>query len=182
MASYFFSLPDVYFGENAIQTLRRLNHKKVAIVTDSFMVSSGKTRDLINEMPQACVSIFSEVKPDPSVEILHAGAAQFKSFKPQVIIALGGGSALDAAKGIKVTLEEFLPGHAIELIAIPTTSGSGSEVTSYAIISDPQNGRKYPLIADELIPDCAILDPNLVLSVPRQVAVDTGMDVLTHAI
>lgn len=115
MASYFFSLPDVYFGENAIQTLRRLNHKKVAIVTDSFMVSSGKTRDLINEMPQACVSIFSEVKPDPSVEILHAGAAQFKSFKPQVIIALGGGSALDAAKGIKVTLEEFLPGHAIEL-------------------------------------------------------------------
>ena len=104
MASYFFSLPDVYFGENAIQTLRRLNHKKVAIVTDSFMVSSGKTRDLINEMPQACVSIFSEVKPDPSVEILHAGAAQFKRFKPEVIIALGGGSALDAAKGIKVTL------------------------------------------------------------------------------
>lgn len=182
MASYFFSLPDVYFGENAIQTLRRLNHKKVAIVTDSFMVSSGKTRDLINEMPQACVSIFSEVKPDPSVEILHAGAAQFKRFKPEVIIALGGGSALDAAKGIKVTLEEFLPGHAIELIAIPTTSGSGSEVTAYAIISDPQNGRKYPLIADELFPDCAILDPNLVLSVPRQVAVDTGMDVLTHAI
>ncbi|WP_434640392.1 1-propanol dehydrogenase PduQ [Klebsiella sp. I138] len=182
MASYFFSLPDVYFGEDAIHTLRRLNHKNVAIVTDNFMVTSGKTRYLINEMPQASVSIFSDVTPDPSVEILHAGATQFKSFKPDVIIALGGGSSLDAAKGIKVTLEEYLPGHTIELIAIPTTSGSGSEVTSYAIISDPQNGRKYPLIADELIPDCAILDPNLVLSVPRQVAVDTGMDVLTHAI
>ncbi len=76
MASHFFSLPDVYFGENAIQTLRRLNHKKVAIVTDSFMVSSGKTRDLINEMPQACVSIFSEVKPDPIVEI----ASSFRQF------------------------------------------------------------------------------------------------------
>lgn len=182
MASYFFSLPDIYFGDDAIHTLQRLNHKNVAIVTDSFMVTSGKTRYLINEMPQASVSIFSDVKPDPSVEILQAGATQFKSFKPDVIIALGGGSSLDAAKGIKVTLEEYLPGHAIELIAIPTTSGSGSEVTAYAIISDPQNGRKYPLIAEALVPDCAILDPNLVLSVPRQVAVDTGMDVLTHAI
>ncbi|WES67409.1 1-propanol dehydrogenase PduQ [Superficieibacter sp. HKU1] len=182
MASYFFSIPDVYFGEDAIGTLRRLNHKKVAIVTDNFMATSGKTRYLINEMPQASVSIFSDVTPDPSIDILHAGASQFKSMKPDAIIALGGGSSLDAAKGIKVTLEEYYPQHAIELIAIPTTSGSGSEVTSYAIISDPDNGRKYPLIDDKLVPDCAILDPHLVLSVPRQVAVDTGMDVLTHAI
>lgn len=182
MASSFFSIPDVYFGEEAIHTLRRLNHHKVGIVTDSFMATSGKTRYLINEMPQACVSIFSDVKPDPGVEVLQAGAAKFKTFRPDVLIALGGGSSLDAAKGIKVTLEEYFPGHTIELIAIPTTSGSGSEVTSYAIISDPQNGRKYPLIADELVPDCAILDPHLVLSVPLPVAVDTGMDVLTHAI
>lgn len=182
MASYFFSIPKVYFGEDAIKALRQLDHKKVGIVTDSFMATSGKARYLISEMPQASVSIFSDVKPDPSVEILQAGAAQFKAFKPDVIIALGGGSSLDAAKGIKATLEEYFPGHAIVLIAIPTTSGSGSEVTSYAIISDPQNGRKYPLIAEELVPDYAILDPHLVLSVPRQVAVDTGMDVLTHAI
>lgn len=182
MASSFFSIPKVYFGEDAIGMLRRLNHKKVGIVTDAFMASSGKTRYLINEMPLASVSIFSDVKPDPDIEILQAGAAQFKQFKPDVIIALGGGSSLDAAKGIKVTLEEYFSSQAIELIAIPTTSGSGSEVTAYAIISDPQNGRKYPLIADELVPDYAILDPNLVLSVPRNVAVDTGMDVLTHAI
>jgi 1-propanol dehydrogenase len=182
MASYLFSIPKVYFGEEAIKALRQLDHKKVGIVTDSFMETSGKTRYLINEIPQASVSIFSDVKPDPSVEILQAGAAQFKTFKPDAIIALGGGSSLDAAKGIKVTLEEHFPGHPITLIAIPTTSGSGSEVTSYAIISDPKNGRKYPLIAEELVPDYAILDPHLVLSVPRQVAVDTGMDVLTHAI
>jgi alcohol dehydrogenase class IV len=182
MASYLFSIPKVYFGEDAIKALHQLDHKKVGIVTDSFMASSGKTSYLINEMSLASVSIFSEVKPDPSVEILQAGAAQFKTFKPDAIIALGGGSSLDAAKGIKVTLEEYFPGHAIALIAIPTTSGSGSEVTAYAIISDPKNGRKYPLIADELVPDYAILDPHLVLSVPRQVAVDTGMDVLTHAI
>ena len=98
------------------------------------------------------------------------------------IIALGGGSSLDAAKGIKVTLEEYFGDHQIDLIAIPTTSGSGSEVTSYAIISDPQNGRKYPLISGQLVPEIAILDPNLVLTAPRHVAVDTGMDVLTHAI
>lgn len=182
MTSYFFSIPKVYFGEGALKALRQLDNKKVGIVTDSFMATSGKTRDLINEMPQAAVSIFSDVTPDPSIEILQAGAAQFKAFKPDVIIALGGGSSLDAAKGIKVTLEEHFPGHEITLIAIPTTSGSGSEVTAYAIISDPKNGRKYPLIAEELVPDYAILDPRLVLSVPRQVAVDTGMDVLTHAI
>lgn len=182
MASALFSVPKICFGPQAISALQRLNHKKVGIVTDAFMVQSGKTRDLINEMPQATVSIFSDVKPDPNVDVLCAGAAHFLAFRPEVIIALGGGSALDAAKGIKVTLTESLPDHAIELIAIPTTSGSGSEVTAYAIISDPQNGRKYPLIADALVPDYAILDPNLVLSVPRQVTVDTGMDVLTHAI
>ncbi|RLR18468.1 iron-containing alcohol dehydrogenase, partial [Sodalis-like symbiont of Bactericera trigonica] len=178
----FFSILKVYFGEDAIKALGQLDHKKVGIVTDSFMATSGKTHYLISEMLQASVFIYSDVKPDPSVEILQAGAAQFRALKPDVIIALIGGSSLDAAKGIKATLKEYFPGHAIDLIAIPTTSGSGSEVTYYAIISDPQNGRKYPLIAEELVPDYAILDPHLVLSVPRQVAVDTGMDVLTHAI
>ncbi|HFM2316822.1 TPA: propanediol utilization system alcohol dehydrogenase GrpA, partial [Escherichia coli] len=152
------------------------------IVTDDFMMSSGKTRYLISHMPEASVCIFGEVTPDPDIDILTSGAARFKAFKPDVIIALGGGSSLDAAKGIKVTLEEYFGDHQIDLIAIPTTSGSGSEVTSYAIISDPQNGRKYPLISGQLVPEIAILDPNLVLTAPRHVAVDTGMDVLTHAI
>lgn len=145
------------------------------------MVSSGKTLYLINHMLQAAVCIFGEVKPDSDIDILTAGAACFKAFIPDVIIALGGGSSLDAAKGIKVTLEEYFADHHIDLIAIPTTSGSGSEVTSYVIISDPQNGRKYPLISERLAPDIAILDPNLVLTVPHPLAVDTGMDVLTHA-
>jgi alcohol dehydrogenase class IV len=182
MASYVFSCPKIYFGEEAVTSLKVFNNKKVAIVTDEFMLSSGKTRYLIEVMPHASVSIFGDVKPDPDIDILKAGAEKFKAFKPDVIIALGGGSSLDAAKGIKVTLEEYYRTHVIELIAIPTTSGSGSEVTSYAIISDPQNGRKYPLVAHELVPDAAILDPHLVLSVPLHVAVDTGMDVLTHAI
>jgi alcohol dehydrogenase class IV len=182
MASHYFSCPKIYFGEEAISALSALNNKKIAIVTDEFMVSSGKTRYLIEVMPQASISIFSEVKPDPNIDVLKVGAEKFKAFKPDAIIALGGGSSLDAAKGIKVTLEEHYRTHPIELIAVPTTSGSGSEVTSYAIISDPQGGRKYPLVDQALVPDTAILDPYLVLSVPRHVAVDTGMDVLTHAI
>jgi len=182
MLSSFFSVPDVYFGENSIASLERLNSKKVGIVTDDFMVSSGKTRYLIKAMHNASVVIFSGVKPDPSRAILEAGAEKFKYFKPDVIIGLGGGSSQDAAKGIKVTLEAYYVDHNIELIAVPTTSGSGSEVTSYVVISDQKSGRKYPLVSPDLVADTAILDPELVLSVPRHIAVDTGMDVLTHAI
>ncbi len=182
MSSSFFSIPDVYFGKDAITSLGRFNSKKVGIVTDEFMVSSGKTRYLIQAMPNASVVIYGDVKSDPDRRILEAGAEQFKDFNPDVIIALGGGSSQDAAKGIKVTLEEYYGDHRIELVAIPTTSGSGSEVTSYAVISDPDNGKKYPLVAPALEADTAILDPQLVLSVPRHVAADTGMDVLTHAI
>ncbi|MBU9810806.1 iron-containing alcohol dehydrogenase [Rahnella sp. SL6] len=187
MASEFFSSPRVYFGNGSVNVLSRLNNKKVAIVTDEFMLTSGRTAYVTDQMPQATVSIYGKVRPDPGTDILLEGAAQFKAFRPDVIIALGGGSSLDAAKGIRVTLEDHYQqtggqSKSIELIAIPTTSGSGSEVTSYAIISDPQNGRKYPLVSQALVPDTAILDSELVLSVPRHIAVDTGMDVLTHAI
>lgn len=182
MASYFFSSPRVYFGDGAITVLSRLNNMRVAIVTDEFMVTSGKVAYLTEQMAQASVSVYDKVRPDPCTDILQQGAAQFKAFRPEVIIALGGGSALDAAKGIKATLEDYYQQNNIQLIAIPTTSGSGSEVTSYAIISDPINGRKYPLVSQALVPDTAILDPKLVLSVPRHIAVDTGMDVMTHAI
>lgn len=148
-----FAMPHVYFGDTAMEALRTYNHKTVAIVTDDFMATSCKTDYLAGFMPQACVSIFSGVKPAPDVNVLHAGAAAFKTLQPDVIIALGGGSSLEAAKGIKITLAALYPEHPIVLVAIPTTSGSGSEVTTYAVISDLEHGQKYPRVSDRLQPD-----------------------------
>ncbi|MEZ0583819.1 1-propanol dehydrogenase PduQ [Erwinia sp. STN24] len=177
-----FSVPNIYHGENALAALSQLGLKKVAIVTDEFMLSSGKVNQLIALMPQASIIIYSEVKADPTTALLQAGAEKCKVFRPDTIIALGGGSALDAAKGIKATLEEYDPLYHIRLIAVPTTSGSGSEATTYAVFSDPYSGSKYPLVSAALLPDITLLDARLVASVPASVTADTGMDVLTHAV
>ncbi|WP_159566647.1 1-propanol dehydrogenase PduQ [Budvicia diplopodorum] len=182
MTKQFYVKPKVYTGTDSLSLLEQYHNKRVGIVTDSFMASSGMTDRVQQRLSSCSVKIFSDVKPDPSVDILVQGAGYFQSFRPEVIIALGGGSSLDAAKGILVTLQDLIPDQKILLIAIPTTSGSGSEVTSYAVISEPESGRKYPLVSDQLLPDIAILDASLVLSVPRSVSIDTGMDVITHAI
>lgn len=177
-----FSVPAIHYGDNALLSLSQLNLQKVAIVTDDFMLSSGKVSQLIAALPQAVVALFSEVKADPDTAVMRAGAEKFKAFQPDAIVALGGGSSLDAAKGIRATLQEYDPARQIKLIAIPTTSGSGSEVTAYAVISDPDSGGKHPLVSSALLPDITLLDARLVLSVPQSVTADTGMDVLTHAI
>lgn len=172
----------IYSGSNALQILQQYAGQRVGIVTDSFMVSSGLIDRITEQLTQCETAIFSDVKPDPSIEVLQQGTRFFYQFKPQVIIAFGGGSSLDAAKGIAATLITLKIINHIALVAIPTTSGSGSEVTSYAVISDPVNNIKYPLVSDDLLADIAILDSSLVMSVPRGVSMDTGMDVMTHAI
>lgn len=172
----------IYSGENALQTLQQYAGQRVGIVTDSFMVSSGLINRITEQLAQCETAVFSEVKPDPSIDVLQQGARFFYELRPQVIIAFGGGSSLDAAKGIAATLNTLGIVDSIVLVAIPTTSGSGSEVTTYAIISDPANNIKYPLVSEDLLPDVAILDSSLVMSVPRGVSMDTGMDVMTHAI
>jgi len=174
----------IFFGDGALDRLRMVNNKKVIIVTDSFMVKSGTVDRVISYLSDCSVTIFSEVIPDPTVEVVAAGVKSLLESQAEVMIAIGGGSAIDAAKAIRALAKQINPGieEVKECYAIPTTSGTGSEVTEYAVISDAETGIKYPLVSRDLRPFIAILDPSLVLSAPPNVTADSGMDVLTHAL
>jgi len=200
--------PKVYFEENSVMYLTEMdNVERVMIVCDPGMVNIGYT-DIVEQVlrrreNQPQIKVFNEVEPNPSTHTVYKGLEMFMNFQPDTIIALGGGSAMDAAKAIWMFFEhpetsffgakqKFLdirkrtykiskPKNA-KFICIPTTSGTGSEVTPFAVITDSETHVKYPLADYALTPDIAIVDPQFVLSVPKDVAADTGMDVLTHAI
>lgn len=172
----------IYFGEGALDRLEDFADRRVGVVTDAFMVKSGMLERVLSHLAAGAVEIFAEVIPEPPVEQIVAGAKQLGTFSPDVVIALGGGSVIDAAKTILATIRRMKPDRRIPLVAIPTTSGTGSEVTPYAVISEPKRGLKHPLVSSEMIPDIALLDADLVRSVPPVITADTGMDVITHAI
>lgn len=205
-----FKIPEkIYFESGSIKYLEMMQGMERAfIVTDPGMIKLGYVDRILYHIRKrehhVHCEIFSDVEADPSFETVTKGLELMNSFKPDVIIALGGGSSIDAAKGMWLFYEhpdsdpeglklKFMDirkrtykfpklGIKAKMVAIPTTSGTGSEVTSFAVLTDKKNNKKYPLADYELTPDVAIIDPDLVLSLPKSITADTGMDVLTHAI
>lgn len=162
-------------GSGAIGALAELGIRKLLVVTDPFFWTNGVAEQVANASLAQEVAYFTDVKPDPTVELAAAGTAKVRQFQPDAIVALGGGSAMDCAKAMA-----FFSGEPVRLVAIPTTSGSGSEVTDFAILT--HNGIKHPLVDSRLRPEAAILDSDLLVGLPPALVADAGFDVLSHAL
>ena len=162
-------------GAGAISALGDMGAKRLFLVTDPFFYKNGTADRVAQAAGAERTEIFHDVKPDPTVELAAEGTARLRAFEADLIVALGGGSAMDCAKAMAF----FSKGDAT-LIAIPTTSGSGSEVTDFAILT--HNKVKHPLVDKRLRPDAAILDSDLLVELPPSLVADSGFDVLTHAV
>lgn len=178
--------PEIKFGKDSLNFLKTLPYKKYLIVTDETMVQLKLTDNIVNKICSRAegIKIFSKVLPNPTIETVREGILEYLELEPECIIALGGGSPIDACKVIMYFGNKILEmlGQKKEtlFIAVPTTSGTGSEVTSYSVITDGE--RKLALAYNEMLPNIAILNPEFMKTLPAKVVADTGMDVFTHAI
>lgn len=194
---WYFRSPQIVFGEDALSHLEQVNGKRAFIVTDSRMQELGFVKQVQERLAVAGIEscVFDGVEPDPSLDTVQACAAAMGDYQPDWVVGLGGGSSLDASKAAwflyerpDVELEAINPiehfglGAKARLITIPTTAGSGAEVSQAALISDLQNRRKLELASYEMIADLTVVDPSFSAHMPPQLTADTGIDVLTHAI
>ncbi len=174
----------VFFGDQALDRLEEIPYKRVLVITDPFIAESSMIKLVTTPLEKGRkeYEIFKDVVPDPPIEKISLGVEKMLSYKPDAIVAVGGGSAIDSSKSIREFALRVENYGDVGLIAIPTTSGTGSEVTSFAVVTDPKEQVKYPLVSRNMMPDEAILDAELVKSVPPAITADTGMDVFTHAL
>lgn len=195
-----FSIPrEIYYGDGALEKLADLKGTKAAIVTGGHSMKKfgflDKAADILKKGGIESI-IIDGVEPNPSVATVKRGAKAMEEFGPDWIIAIGGGSAIDAAKVMwcfyehpELTFEEIVPVGSMpalrnkaKFVAIPSTSGTASEITAFSVITDPENHIKYPIVSGEMVPDVAILDPELPSKMPPHITANTGMDVMCHAL
>ena len=174
----------IHFGSDALSRLASLEYDRAFIIADPFVVSSQLIKLVTKHLDAAGIAyeIYSDVAPDPSVEAVARGVAAILRTKAPCIVTVGGGSAIDLSKCVRQFANKIEPDYFPYFIAVPTTSGTGSEVTSFAVITDTEKSVKHAIIDQKLLPEEAILDVEMVKSVPASITADTGMDVFTHAI
>ena len=195
-----FTLPrDLYFGKDALENLKTLTGKKAIVVSGGSSMKKGGFLDKVGDYLKEAgmeVELFEGIEPDPSVETVMRGAQVMAEFKPDWIVAMGGGSPIDAAKAMwikyeypETTFEDMCKVFGLPKLrtkahfcAIPSTSGTATEVTAFSIITDYEKGIKYPIADFEITPDVAIVDPDLAETMPAKLVAHTGMDAMTHAI
>lgn len=174
----------IHFGDNALERLAQMPYNRVLVITDPFIAKGPMIKMITDPLDRAgkTYEVFHDVVPDAPIDKIIIGVKKMLEYMPEAIVAVGGGSAIDSSKAIR----EFALGinhyADVAMIAIPTTSGTGSEVTSFAVVNDTVAKIKHPLVSPSLTAEEAILDAELVKSVPPAITADTGMDVLTHAI
>lgn len=166
----------IVWGSDALSVLEELKGLRVLVVSDEFLAKNGLLERVLASLKNSTVEVFDRVSGEPTLEMVAQGVAALRGLEAQAVVAFGGGSAMDCAKGLVWTVDKSLP-----LWCIPTTAGTGSEVTAFSVLTDAKSGVKFPLVDPALVPQVAILDGQFLSGVPQSVTADTGLDVLTHA-